>query len=181
MRDRRGRWRGSCLRRQRPQRRFTSSERFKKMVSETFRAMDMDNSGVLENLDVYYTKIIAISPTSVPPTKSVVDEMVLKVGANKNGKINPDEFLDLATLLAENTAGRVTVDLIFKYAIAPLIASIFVMVLDIVYPNMFGKGVIAEGIEAMRTAVFVSLVLMFLAPIVVSQIDVFFVERKKDA
>lgn len=99
------------------------------------RTQDIDKSGELDTTEVMtgvlllYAKIVSYSPSSQPPTRMVVDEMVEDMSGS-DGLINREEFEQLAVQLCGNVAGRVMVELGFSFIGAPLFATLVVTALD---------------------------------------------------
>ena len=167
---------------------FTSSALFIGMVDSAFLAIDLDNSGELDQLEVYcgvlllYTKIIAYCPTARPPTKQAVSQMVSDLDLNRTRgvpTIDKTEFESLATLLCRQVASRLSVELAFALVIGPLLASVLLMAVDAVLPGgVLGLLVPAllpawlHGmVDGMRTTVTVALVLAFAVPRLLSRVE----------
>mmetsp|Transcript_12798 Transcript_12798/g.14770 ORF Transcript_12798/g.14770 Transcript_12798/m.14770 type:complete len:215 (+) Transcript_12798:183-827(+) len=168
--------------------RFTSSERFKKMCRDAFKAVDLDNSNSLDPTEVYcailfvYTKVIAYVATAVPPSREFVLQLFKDVDVDNTGTLDLEEFEALSVVLFAHIASRITTEAMFYFVVAPIFATFVFQLLDLLFvvPSWMPHNV-AVLLLNFRDMIMVTLIVIFVVPQFLKTYESYAHKRTKDA
>jgi len=133
---------------------FTNSEKFKTFCCEAFNEVDLDGNGTVNVDEIYlmvlklYLKLAAFTSiaSGTVPTKEQVQKLFEECDQDKNGKLDRTEFLAIAVVLCEGMALRISVQIIVKNLLCPLLAISLVRNLRTIKPTWM-TGIIDDYIE----------------------------------
>ena len=102
--------------------------------------MDLDNTSTVDATELYaavlllYVKLAAFVRGLKPPSAAQVKHIMSECDTNGTGELDRDEFTALAMILLESLAGRVMLQAVFAFVLAPVAASLMLRWYCWLYP-----------------------------------------------
>ena len=162
----------------------TNSDYFKSAVKQAFEAVDLDHTNSVDFKELYaavlmlYLKVTKIVRGATPPTAQDIQKLMDEVDTSGTGSLDLDGFTTVCFILFENIAGRVALQALFSFIIAPMLATLFIRLYCYVYPPhwMFGY-IIPAGIPS---TIITTVIITAVVPYALDLIDEYHVHKAKD-
>ena len=161
----------------------TNSDYFKSAVKQAFEAVDLDNTNSVDFKELYaavlmlYLKVTKIVRGATPPTAQDIQKLMDEVDTSGTGSLDLDGFTTVCFILFENIAGRVALQALFSFIIAPMLATLFIRLYCYVYPPHWVFGyIIPAGIPS---TILTTIIITAVVPYALDLIDEYHVHKAK--
>ena len=108
---------------------ITRSSYFNRLCEEVFKTVDYDKNNIVDSKEAYvavlllYIKLALFVRGLTPPQQSVVDHLMVTIGADEHKGLDLDQFKAFCTILCADLVGRITIQSIFAFLIVPIVAT----------------------------------------------------------
>jgi len=108
---------------------ITRSSYFNRLCEEVFKTVDYDKNHIVDSKEAYvavlllYIKLALFVRGLTPPQQTVVDHLMVTIGADEHKGLDLDQFKAFCTILCADLVGRITIQSIFAFLIVPVVAT----------------------------------------------------------
>ena len=122
-----------------------------------------------------YLKVTKIVRGATPPTADDIQNLLDEVDTTGSGTLDLEGFTTVSLILFENIAGRVALQALFSFIVAPILATMFIRFYCFFYPPHWVFGyVIPAGIP---TTIVTTVIITAVVPYLLDVIDEFHLHR----